>query len=503
MIIDYTQNKDTVDISFVNNKKQIELLSAPLTFGYYNYVKAESYDIGIIQDLTSFKQGSLIKREPSKYFTKHNINEFFNYELKNYQPSVYEKIMQLNIPDPFSVDIETDITDETGYSTAEKAENKILSISITDSSLNTIIFALKNSKKVIFSDNDKIAIDNMIKESLGEYSNLYDFNFEIRVFDTEVEMINVFLECINKYFHSIIGWNFTLYDWRYIFNRCKRLGIDIKKASPSNKITKKSFSMKDGSEVKLDMPSHRVIGDYMTLFQTSLLYNNLGSYSLNDISGMILGLKKVMYEGNLRTLYNENYNKFIAYAIIDTILVMLIHIKTNLYGIDFFEAYFNKIAFLKISQNNISEALVYNNLRKNNKFLLESEFNSEQKRPFQGGYVKTPTKKIIQAGAGIDFSGLYPNSIITNGISPEKKIDKIQTVNGRPKTQQDLDKWLKYKAMGFTLTPNGVIYDTNEDGLFVTIEKELIAQRGVYKGYANEIYINLTAQIDKQLEKFK
>ncbi len=503
MVIDYTQNKEGVDISFVNEKNQIEIITAPLKYGYYKYVACESYDSGIIPNLRSFKNNSLIKREPTKYFNKHNINEFFNYELKNEFPDIYEKISKLVMPLPYSVDIETEITDEFGYSSAEKAENRILSISFTDINLNSIFFAVKNPNQPEFSDNDLESIKNMVLSSLGDFKNKYDFDFKIRVFDTEVEMLNVLLECINNYFHSIIGWNFVTFDWVYIFNRCKNLGIDIKKASPKFKTITKKFTLKDESEISVNFPMHRIIIDYMQLFKDSLIYNSLDSYALSNVSNLILGLNKVMYDGNLRTLYNQNYNKFVAYGLIDTILVMLLHKATNLYDVDFFESYFNGIPYLKISQNSISEALIYNELRNKNIFLLESEFNNVVKRNYQGGYVKPPTKKIIDFGSGLDFSGLYPNSMITNGISPEKKVDfiKMNTDIGRPLNIVEEQKWKEYKKLGYTLGPRGQVYDTNEDGVFVRVEKKLIAQRKIFKGHSEFCYLQIIPKLEKLIQE--
>lgn len=503
MIIDYTQKSDGIDISFVNEKNQIEIITAPLKHGYYKYVAAESYDNGIIPNLKSFRNNSLIKRETTKYFNNHNVNEFFNYELKNEHPLIYEKTSKLLMPNPFSVDIETDITDEYGYSTPEKAENKILSISITDINLGSIYFQLRNPNKPELTDNDFESIRNMVLSSLGEHKDKYEYDFKIRTFDSEIEMLNIFLELIEKYFHSIIGWNFTLFDWVYIYNRCKRLGIDIKKSSPIHKVVKKKFTMKDKSEISVDFPAHRVILDYMQLFKESLIYNSLDSYALNNIASLILGLNKIMYDGNLRTLYRENPNKFVAYALIDTILVMLVHKATNLYDVDFFESYFNGIPYLKISQNSISEALIYNELRNENIFFLESEFNNAIKRPYQGGYVKNPTKKIIDFGAGLDFSGLYPNSMITNGISPEKKIDfiKMNIEIGRPINESEEKKWLQYKELGYTLGPRGQIYDNTTDGVFVRVEKKLIAQRKIFKGHSTDIYLNIIPKIENLIKQ--
>ena len=504
MLIDINQNKENVTISYVNDNEEIDIINVPLKYGYYKYVSAQDFELNtnpsIVKNLKSFRRNTYIKRENDKYFSKHNLNEFVNFEIKEEYPDIYEKISKLKIPKTFSCDIEIEITDKYGYSNQDEAQNKILSISITDQNLNTILFCLKNPDKPNFSELDNQLISEIINKTLTEkFSSHYKFNFQIRVFDTEFEMLNVFLECINKYFQSIIGWNFLGYDWIYISNRCKLLGISLKKSSPVNKITKKRLEL--GKEfVNLEIPSHRLIGDYMLMFKDSLIYNALGSYSLNNCAELVLGLKKVVFQGNLRTLYEKEYLKFIAYAIVDTILVMLIHKSTNLYSVDFFEAYYNKIFYSKITQTSISEALIYNTLRKKNIFFLEEEWNNPIRRKFLGGYVKTPTKKIVNAMGGIDFSGLYPNSI-TCGISPERKVDEIQVNEGKPATLVDQIKWDKYSKTGnYILCPTGRIYDNTNDGLFVEIEKDLINQRAIFKKHKNNLYLKHIPKLENLIK---
>ena len=502
MIIDFRQNKEYMEISYVDEQNNIEIIKAELPYGYYKYVECDDADNQKINELKSFK-GSSIKREHTKYFSNLNINEYFNSDLKQNQPELYDLVVDsIHIPKCYSLDIETEINDEFGYSNAENAENKILSISITDESCNTLLFIVNNPNYRDFTNEDKLAIGNLVHTSLSEKYE-QEFKFDIRVFETETEMLNVFLECINKYFHCLIGWNVVGYDWVYIKNRCKKLGIDIRKASPVSMKVNRSFKNKRKETFSVEMPQHRLILDYMMMFQGSLVYSNLESYSLNNISELILGLNKVQYEGNLRKLYDEEYLKFVAYAIVDTILVMLIHKKTNLMDVDFYEAYMNRIPFSKVGQNNISDSLVYNDLKENNIFLLESEYSNVEPQSFPGGYVKPPTKKKAKATMGLDFSSLYPNSIITNGLSPEKYIDSVEMdPNNLGKvSEKDLQKWLKYKNMGFSLTPVGNIYDTREEGLYVRIEKKLIGKRKVFKNYASDIYLGILTKIEDAITK--
>lgn len=507
MLIDYKQFKDYISLSYVDDNRNILHENIQLKEGYYSLETAEEFesnDPRIVKGKRSFINNKLIKKVSAYSFNKHNLNEFINVDLKNNYADIYEKISKLNIPKPFSVDIETEITDQYGYSNQHKAENKILSISITDEKLNTLVFALPHSEVKNFTDVEKLQIRQYLKDALGDkYFSQYDFNFEIRVFETEFEMLAVFLDCMQKYFPSIFGWNFAAFDWVYISNRCKLIGLKLESGSPIMKLTNKKVYISNKDSVDLQVPTHRVIDDYMLMFKFSLIYNNLESYSLNFCAELILDLKKVMYTGNLRTLYRTNYLKFIAYAIIDTVLVMLIHKKTNLYGIDFFESYYNNIFYQKLSQTSISEALVYNHLLKKNIFFPTSEHFKATKREFKGGYVKIPTKKIVYACWGYDFSGLYPNGMITCGLSTEKKVDFINVDElGKPLHIQDTITWQKYADTGnYILAPTGRIYDKSTDGIFVEIEKELINERQIYKGHKATIYLEHITKLENLIKQ--
>ncbi len=514
MIIDVSQNKESIDISYVADNKQIAIETitfddAQLTSEkgeenirqFHTFVECSESDPNKHKWLRSFYDKP-IKLEPSKRFTGHNLNYFLGYELPNFYPEIYEKTSKLLIPNLFFSDIETDITDRFGYSDQEKVENPVRSLSFTDEKLNTILFIVKNPKHPEFSAIDKEYIEGIIKESLKHHANKYDYNFEIRVFDTELEMLNYFCDCYRKYFHVLMGWNWYGYDNQYLSNRCDKINIKWKNASPIGKVVSKRVEINSATHVNIKVPAHRMAIDYMQLFKESLVYNNLGKYSLNSIAEMILGLKKVSYDGNLRTLYDEDYLRFVAYALVDTIIGMLIHKATNLIGVEFFQSYYTGIPFLKISQNSISEALVYNELMKTNQFLLESEYSTLPERSYQGGYVKDPTDKIVESVSGYDFGSLYPNSMITTGISPEAIVDSLKVnKDGWPDNIDDQLKWEQYKKLGYTLSPAGRVYRVDKDYLFTRIEKNLLGERNIFKGHMKDIYMDLQTRIDDEIKK--
>lgn len=504
MIIDYSQRKDSIQISYVTKDSKIDIEEIFPDGGYFNYVACDEYDPDRIPDLTSF-YGSPVKRESDKSFKGHNINEFFDNIIPNYYKDSFEKLNLLNEPLPFSCDIETEITDKYGYSNQNDVENRILSISMTDYGLNTMLFIVRNPEHPEFNDLDKNYINSILQDATEKYYDEYGLdNWQIVQFDSEFQMLTTFVESVNKYFHMVFGWNFLDFDWQYIFNRCKKLGIDVKKASPTNSITERKIEINENTSITVKTPKHRIIDDYMLMFKKSYTYRSLGSFSLNDCSESVLGLRKVAYKGNLRTLYETDYCKFVAYALVDTILVMLIHRTTNLITVNFFQSYYSGVPYLKINQNPISDALIYKELRRQGKFLLLSEFSQEPVRKYPGGYVKAPTKKIANSLMGIDFNALYPNAMIVLGLSPEAKIDIIFVDDyGIPINETEMQKWLKYKAMGYCLTPTGRIYDVNEEKLFTVIEKNLLAERKHYKDIKNDIYLNIAPKIERQIQELE
>lgn len=499
MMTDFNINKSGIELSYVDQKNRIVVENVVLE--HYKYVECSEHDVSAIPGLKSF-EGSAIRKEPAKYPTGHNRNEIFAKDIPMLYPDLAERMSLLNIPDPYSIDIEVPPTEEYGYSDEYLVQNPIASIAITDKNFNTLLFYVPDLTHKPITQADMIAMNNMVRSWLGKYANMYEMKTTVRAFTTEAEMLSVFLECINNYFHLSIGWNFLQYDWQYIYNRCIKIGINIKKCAPTGKFNKTNIEISDKTTIEVQTPTHRPIICYQTLFRESLVYNNLGSYSLDNISHIMLGIGKVDYDGNLRTLWLSDPVKFLAYNCVDTILVMLIHKASNLLMADFFQSYYINYPYSKITQNTISEGLVYSDLREQNIFLLESEYNHNEKRKYVGGFVKNPTKKIVGACMGIDAKSLYPNVIITMGLSPEAKVYAVVVDEmGIPVGHTDMEIWLKYKATGHTLTPLGRIYKNDKIYLYPRIELKLLKQRALFSSHQEDIYLNRKKQIIDELKR--
>lgn len=516
MLIDFVQNQNSVELSYVNESGYIEVeevfLEPNSPNGFYELKETTDDDPDKLPDLVSFK-GSPLKKEPARSFRKFNENEFINITLKEINPELYSKINILKEPRIYSIDIETEITDEFGYSDEDHADNRILSISITNENLNTILFIVKNPKESLenLSIKNKNYIESILENQLGKYYNMAGqkqdspCGFTIKEFEDEAEMLIAFVSAINKYFHMIIGWNIFGYDLKYIFNRCDKLGIDYKKMSPVNKLSAEKNSINQALEVPIKYPRHRLASDYMRIFKASETFRNLESYSLDNVSNEVLGLGKVSYDGNLRVLYETDYLKFVSYALVDTILVMLLHKMTNLVSTYFFQSYYTSLPYTKLNQNPISSALIYKELRRKNVFIIESEYPKKVFNSYPGGFVKLPLLHLIKSLMGVDFNSLYPNSMISCYLSFDNKFDDTIKMDefGKPVNEYNQKKFDKYISMGYCITPMGRIYKADENNIYTSIEKNLLAERKIYKNAKEDIYTDIIPKIKEEIKKRK
>lgn len=524
MLIDFVQNSDSIELSYVDENGSIKDKKMPLKSGYFKIDTAEDYEVegnpNIIQGYRSYKNKKHLKIVPSYRFNHQSKYFFLDNLLPKFDKSLYDEVMALRLPKIFSVDIETEITDEFGYSTPEKAENRITWITITDMNLNSIGYALKTEFTEKYVGENNLIHErylNVIKQDLrdkyhdSQYLNLIEkANINVVFFDNERDMIVSYLNDVRLYYTCQIGHNFYGFDQTYIENRCKLLNIPITISSPSGQTKRIKYGVeenKNGIKEKPEViiPRHRPILDNLWMFKESLSYNNLESYKLEDLGQRVLKSGKVSYDGNLRTLYENETVKFMTYAFVDTILLMMIQLKTSLYQVEFYETYLNKVPFLEITQNAISESLLFFTLKKKNLILPISEYNITEKRDYKGAYVKSPTDKIVESVLGLDYSGLYVTLIIVLGISPEARVDKINVdMYGYPLTDNDMEIWMNWKNKGFyILSPKGYIYDNNTTPLFVEIQLDTRSKRSIFKAFSEDTYINIMSIIEDRIAELK
>lgn len=464
MIVDITQLKDRIQISYTYGGK-IVLEDLPLPKdGYTNWTLCDESDPEKSESIRNW-DGKPVKKIPGSKFQDLNLHEYLQV---NAPEDVRERIHQLSIPNLFSVDIETEITDEA-MPDAETAPTRILSISITAPNMATVLLSLKEANM----DN---VMDIVVKE-MHQFSNKYEFKAKHIVFETEKQMLEFFCQKCRDIFHVIAGWNYLSYDNVYIKNRCKKLGINYAICSPTQELDYEGI------------PLHRIIVDYLDLYKENVS-RDLISFKLDAVAEFELGVHKLKYDKTLKELYRDDYDRFCAYAIIDTILVQLIHKKTNKISLAYNMAYYCQIPIKKASKQIAqTDALIFKEFWRTGR-VWANPIDKKTKTPYPGAFVKQPVQHEADFPACWDAKSLYPSSGLTMKLSPDSYLGKAK--------DEDIPRLRKE---GFIVTHRKSIYKRDKEYIYPKIWKDLRLERDIYKGAMFGIWQHIEGEIEKEAER--
>jgi DNA polymerase elongation subunit (family B) len=274
----------------------------------------------------------------------------------------------------------------------------------------------------------------------------------------------------------MIGWNFLGFDWKYMYNRSRKLGIDPAKISPSNKVQGKD-----------NIPVHVGIIDYLDVYRrwdrtVAIKENN----TLDFVGNAVLGVTKLKYEGTLQELYEKDYDKYILYNAIDAAIVCLIHKKLRTTNAVFSMSCLCNLSIYKASSAvNLTEALLWKGYY-DKKMVIADRKMETPRGSYEGAYVKEPEVGIFRATTCFDYASLYPSIMRQYNISPESFITKTQD-----KTK--LDEYRKDPK--YIVSVTGAVYDS-EVSVLKEILTDLYSKRKFNKNRHLEIE-RLLAKIKK------
>ena len=455
MIIDtqYLTKTKKLVVSYVDKNGDIKLK-------YYQwdnplkYVSCPDYDPDKHPTYKSWDNKS-IKQIEVNYPDRYSIYEY----LDNLPQSEQDEIFEFNIPKIFFVDIETEIVD--GFPDAETAKTRVLSISVVYED-NIILMGLKDLSEEV----QKRIIDNT-----NEYFKSYDTTYKLKFikYDDEFDMLYTFFDKMVPKMPLITGWNFLRYDWMYLMNRSAKLHkmvngreitIPTHKSSPTGRVSKIW-------KTEYEVPAHRMIFDYMQLYEvcdTSVKVKE--SSSLDFVSSKLVGVEKIKYSGSLQTLYEEDYETYMYYNAVDSILVQKIHEARNYISIVFAISSLAKIRITDVvSQLNnalaslaITEGVLRNRFRDMEDIILfRDEGNRVGAHGIAGGWVMDPVIGMNRWCVIYDFASLYPTTQLQFFIAPETfvgiqdKIDDTIARNGSHEIKIDPEKHV--------VCVNGVVFE--------------------------------------------
>lgn len=417
MLVDtqYLTNSRKLVISYVNKSGDIKLK-------YYDWDNPMKYIICEEDDPDKHPKYKSWDGKCVKLVEVTNPDRYSVYEFLDSLPEKEkEEIFEYNLPKIYFVDIETEIID--GFPDAETAPTRVLSISIVYDD-KIILLGLKDMPE---------DMQERIKNNTNEYFKKFntEYKFKYVKYDDEFDMMYAFFYKMVPKMPVVTGWNFVNYDWVYLVNRSRQLkkNVNGKEYTINPAISSLTRRLNKVWMSNEEMPAHRMIFDYMQLYEicdTSIKVKE--SSSLDYVSNKLVGVEKIKYNGSLQKLYDEDFETFMYYNAVDSVLVQKIHESRNyisiIYGI-------SSLAQIKIvdvisNMNNalgslaITEGVLRNRFREqDNIVLFRSEKSNQQNVGIAGGWVKEPVVGMNRWCAIYDFSSLYPHVQMQWYISPE------------------------------------------------------------------------------------
>lgn len=482
MLLDTEYRNNNLIVSYVDNQGVIKLK-------YYNWSRPTKF-IKCAEDDPEKSgrfvtwDGSSCKEIYSRYPNRYSIYDFID----NLPENEKEEIYSYNEPDIWFIDIENEILDK-------KPEPHL-----AESAIQTISIVNKNKILVIGTEPlNKEQIDS-IESDVNLHFKKFEVNYVFKYiqYKNEYDLLNNFFNKLVPKMPVITGWNVLEYDWVFLVNRARKLGVDPEASSFTRKLIQ-PFNFGPVNKTYAEMPAHRLIVDYMELFSkwdTSVKVKE--SLSLDFASEKILGkdVKKINYEGDLKRLHREDYKKFVFYNAVDSCLVQKIHLKMKYIDILYGMAVLGKIKIKDaISTLALTEGILREKLRDQKNIVLVrdehvDEYGDTDSASIKGGWVKDPVKGMATWTCCFDFSSLYPTTMRQFNISADSY--KGQQVKGK-----DYSIFNGHQIMikeDDIITLNGSVFK-NEEGVVTKVMGEVYSDRKRWKKVMMEKH--------EELEKLK
>ena len=542
----YLTNSKKLVVSYVDKSGDIKLK-------YYNwdnpmkYVACEDTDPQKHPKFRSW-DGKSVKQievtQPDRYATYEFLDSLPEKEK--------QEVFEFNLPKIYFIDIETEIVD--GFPEASEANTRVLSISIVYED-KIILLGLREMPQDMQ--------DRIIKNTNKYFQKFNaDYKFKYIKYDDEFDMLHAFFYKMVPKMALLTGWNFLNYDWLYLVNRSRKIskfanGKEYRIDPAVSSLTKR---MNKIWSTEFEVPAHRMIFDYMQLYEvcdTSIKVKE--SSSLDFVASKLVGIEKIKYvnsiyrlkqdsslfgysfkEGdicrtekntyymnigtervefnedkfskiksqfeeinvsNLQKLYESDFETYMYYNAVDSVLVQKIHDARNYISIIYAISSLAQIRIVDVvSQMNnalgslaITEGVLRNRFREMDNIVLFRDEKGDAESTIAGGWVKDPVVGMNQWCVCYDFASLYPTTQRQFFIAPETFVGvedenkKGWCTNGR---KIDLDKHV--------LCVNGVVFEKRSSPTLRMLE-DVYADRKKNKG----VMMDKKEELKKVLDEIK
>ena len=245
----------------------------------------------------------------------------------------------------------------------------------------------------------------------------------------EKEMLEMFLDIIDDA-DVLSGWNSEGFDIPYTTNRITRiLGREqTRKLCLWDQYPGKRIFEKYGKELETYDPVGRVHLDYLELYR-KYNYHEMHTYRLDAIGEYEIGEKKIPYEGTLDQLYNNDFEKFIAYNRQDVILLKKLDDKLKFIELTNLISHANTVGLrATLGAVAVTDQAVINEAHSLGLVVPDRPRRSEDAKDnaAAGAYVAVPKAGMHEWIGSMDINSLYPSLIRALNMSPETIVGQVR-----------------------------------------------------------------------------
>ena len=405
----HNREKDIVQVvERVNGKRQFKEIPAKYTFYYkdargkFTSIFGEKLERVVCNTSKKFNTEKKIHGHKGLY--ESDVNVVFKTFAENYDPN---EVPKLNIA---FFDIETDFNKELGFAEPSDPFNPITAISLHCNWLETTICLAIGPKTMSFDEAQ--AVTNKFENTI--------------LFKTEKELLDAFLDLIDDA-DILSGWNSEGFDIPYMVNRVGKVmsKSHTRRFCLWDKMPKERRFERYGAEQQTFDLIGRVHLDYMELYR-KYTYHEMHSYSLDAIGEYELGDRKVEYDGTLDQLYNNDFEKFIAYSRQDVDLLVKLDAKLQFIDLSNVLAHSNGV-LLQTTMGAVAQTdqAIINEAHRQGLIVPDKRYDKDTTTA-AGAYVANPKKGMHKWVGSIDLNSLYPSILRSGNMSTETIIGQVR-----------------------------------------------------------------------------
>jgi DNA polymerase elongation subunit (family B) len=388
------------------------------------------------------------------------------------------------VPPKFDIHfIDIEVHSEQGFPKAELAEHPITIITV---------YSTKQERYFIFAEKD---FDRSFLPA----------NSYVDILPDEKELIKKFIGFTKKLHPDFItGFNSNGFDIPYIINRSnKLLGEEITRLISPVKFIRKVIKK---GKFKRQTETYEIGGinciDYLDLYR-KYHQGEQESFKLDYIAKVEIGEQKLKFEGTLKELYHNNWQKYVEYNVQDVSLLIKLDKRIGFMDMMIGICYNCRVPFEKFDKTTrVLDGAFISRLMLD-KIILPDVLHDEEEgtAQYEGAYVKDPIVGMYDWVMSFDATSLYPSIMMQHNISPETKMyvvnqNVISIINdalegkivdeNELKLNATVDKTVsevikEIKDKGHSISSNGVVYRHDVEGIVPRFVNEWFNKRKHHK----------------------